>query len=142
MAATPMISTTDIAPSTEEIARRVLTRLESAWNDGDGPAFGSAYAEDAAFVTIRGEHLDGRAGITAGHAGIFATIYAGSTNRMDLIAARPITPDVIVMNSTGTLTAPHGPLQGTHTAMSTSVLVRADDDWLIAATHNTLIQRS
>src|SRR3954454_16532757 len=142
MAATPTITTSSTATTTEEIARRVLSRLESAWNDGDGAAFGSAYAENAAFVTIRGEHFDGRAEITAGHAGIFASIYAGSTNRMDLIAARPITQDVIVMNSTGTLTAPRGPLQGTHAAMSTSVLVRAGDDWLIAATHNTLIHGS
>ena len=137
-----MTLTTPIATDATTIAATLLGELEAAWNAADGQAFGRAYAADASFVTVRGEHVVGRGAIAGGHQGIFDSIYRGSTNRMDLIAARPITPDVIVMNSTGTLTAPHGPLQGTHTAMSTSVLVRADDDWLIAATHNTLIQRS
>jgi uncharacterized protein (TIGR02246 family) len=133
-AATPAV----ITP--EDIAREVLRRLEDAWNRGDGQAFGAVYAEDAYFVTIRGEHLRGQAQIAGGHAGIFATIYAGSTNRMELIEARRIAQNVVVSTSTGTLDAPHGPLQGVHTAMSTSVLVRqAGGEWLIVATHNTLV---
>jgi len=125
---------------TDDIARGVLGRLEDAWNHGDGQAFGAVYAEDASFVTIRGEHLRGRAQIAGGHAGIFATIYAGSTNRMELVEARQIAENVVLSTSTGTLDAPHGPLQGVHTAMSTSVLVRsADAEWLIVATHNTLL---
>ena len=124
--------------TTDQIARDVLARLESAWNAGDGTAFGAPYQPDASFVTIRGEVAHGPA-IGAGNAAIFATIYAGSTNRMELLEAQRLSDDVIVATSRNTLEAPHGPLAGVHAAMSTSVLVRTGDEWRIAATHNTLV---
>lgn len=139
MIGTSAVDTVQVAGSVETVACSLLALLESAWNRGDGEAFGAAYTENAAFVTIRGEYLRGRAQIAAGHAGIFATIYAGSVNRMDLIAARALGNDVILATSQSTLTAPRGPLQGVHAAMSTTVLTRVDDEWLITATHNTLV---
>lgn len=129
-------------PTTDELAGAVLRRLEEAWNRGDGEAFGEAYTDDATFVTIRGERLHGRTQIAGGHAGIFATIYAGSTNRMELIHTRQLAENVILATSTGTLDAPQGPLHGVHTAMSTNVIIRSESQWLIAATHNTLIVKS
>ena len=123
---------------TEQIARDVLARLESAWNAGDGTAFGAPYQPDASFVTIRGEMAHGPA-IGAGHAAIFATIYADSTNRMELLEAQRIGDDVIIATSRNTLEAPHGPLGGVHEAMSTSVLVRTGGEWRIASTQNTLV---
>jgi uncharacterized protein (TIGR02246 family) len=59
----------------------VVGRLEAAWNAMDGVAFAAPFASDADFVTIRGEHFRGRPAIAAGHAAIFRTIYAGSTNQ-------------------------------------------------------------
>ena len=79
-----------LATDPTSVAHQVLGRLEQAWNAGDGAAFGAAYASDASFVTIRGDHIVGSAAIGAGHAGIFRTIYAGSVNRMELVRdARP-----------------------------------------------------
>src|SRR6478735_1674971 len=124
--------------STEQIAREVLARLEQAWNAGDGNAFGAPYRDNASFVTIRGELAHG-AEIGAGHEQIFATIYAGSTNHMELLEAQRVSDDVIVATSRNTLEAPHGPLAGVHAAMSTSVLVRTEGEWRIAATENTLV---
>ena len=57
---------------------------------GDGAAFGAPFAEDAAFVDIRGEHHRGRQAITQGHQTIFATVYRGSAVRYELIDARPL----------------------------------------------------
>jgi uncharacterized protein (TIGR02246 family) len=147
------MSTTQLDPSAAEApphtaaadgvardtAAAVLRGLESAWNAGDGHRFGAPYAADATFVNIRGEHHRGRDAIAGGHARIFATIYAGSTNRMELLDARHLADDVIVATSRNTLDAPSGPLAGTHIATSTSVLVRVRDTWQIAATHNTLV---
>jgi uncharacterized protein (TIGR02246 family) len=141
------VSTTQLDQSTTrsahiaeatETANTVLTRIESAWNAGDGEAFGAPYAPDATFVTVRGEHHRGRHAIAAGHAAIFATIYAGSTNRMELVDARHIADDVIVATSRNTLDVPTGPLAGVHVATSTSVIVRAGETWQVAVTHNTL----
>ncbi len=89
-------------------------------------------------MTVRGELNYGPA-IGAGHAQIFASIYPGSTNRMELLEAQRINNDVIVATSRNTLDAPHGPLAGVHQALSTSVLVRSGSQWRIAATHNTLV---
>jgi uncharacterized protein (TIGR02246 family) len=124
--------------STESIARDVLSRLEEAWNAGDGTAFGAPYRPDASFVTIRGEMAHGPE-IGAGHAQILTSIYLGSTNRMELLEAQRVSDDVIVATSRNTLDAPHGPLAGVHAALSTSVLVRTGDEWRVAATQNTLV---
>ena len=126
----------------EQAAAEVLGRLEQAWNDGDGDAFGALYAEDATFVTIRGEWATGGTAIAAGHAEIFRTIYAGSTNRMELVAVREVGAGALVASVTSTLTAPTGPLAGTHRARSTSVLVPDAGHpvgWRVASTHNTLV---
>jgi uncharacterized protein (TIGR02246 family) len=123
-----------------DVARDVLARLESAWNAGDGAAFGAVYADDASFVTIRGEHIVGATAIGAGHAGIFATIYRGSVNRMELVRAEQVAPGTVLALSVNTLDCPTGPLAGVHQALSTSLLVRdADGAWHASLTHNTLV---
>jgi uncharacterized protein (TIGR02246 family) len=121
-----------------DVARDVLARLETAWNNGDGAAFGAVYAPDASFVTIRGEQLTGATAIGKGHAGIFATIYAGSVNRMELVRADQLGDDVVLAVSAHTLDCPSGPLAGVHRAMSTNVIARHGDSWRVVATHNTL----
>lgn len=104
-------------------------------------AFGAVYAPDASFVTIRGEHLTGADAIGEGHAGIFASIYAGSRNQMELLRAEEVAAGVIVAISINTLDCPSGPLAGMHRAMSTSVIGRRseDGDWRVLATHNTIV---
>jgi len=133
-------SVTDRTPG--DIATEVLRRLEGAWNAADGAAFGAVYRPDASFVTVQGQHAQDAQAIGAGHAGIFATIYAGSDNSMELVSARELADGVVLAVSRNTLRVPTGPLAGTHQAMSTSVVVRdPDGGWSVAATHNTLIGR-
>ncbi len=125
------------------VAREVLERLEAAWNDGDGEAFGRTYAPDASFVTVRGEHIVGSAAIGAGHTQIFGTIYAGSANRMRLVRAIEVSGGIIVAVSVNTLDCPSGPLAGVRQALSTSVVVtdqsRTAGRPQILSTHNTLV---
>lgn len=131
-------ATTD--PTT--VALEVLGRLEKAWNDADGEGFGSNYAPDASFVNIRGEHIVGRSAISAGHAGIFATIYAGSVNRLELARATRLADGLVLAVSVNTLDCPSGPLAGVHTAVSTSVISTTGDGSdrpQILSTHNTLV---
>ncbi|MCW2812219.1 MAG: hypothetical protein JWP61_2677, partial [Friedmanniella sp.] len=81
-------------PQAAQVATDVLGRLESAWNDGDGAAFGALYAPEASFVTIRGEHIVGSEAIGRGHAAIFGSIYAGSVNQMVLVSATELASGV------------------------------------------------
>ena len=127
----------------EKVALEVLGRLEKAWNDADGDAFGSNYAPDASFVNIRGEHIVGRTGIAAGHVGIFTTIYAGSVNRMDLARATEISAGIVAAVSVNTLECPSGPMAGVHRAISTSIIsitAGGDSRPQIVSTHNTLVK--
>ena len=124
------------------VALEVLGRLEKAWNDADGEAFGSNYAPDASFVNIRGEHIVGRTAIAGGHTGIFTTIYAGSVNRMNLTRATEISDGIVAAISINTLNCPSGPLAGVHTALSTSIIsttVNGAGHPQILSSHNTLM---
>jgi len=128
----------DPAPTDRALLDQIVSQLEAAWNAMDGPAFGAAFGMDADFVNIRGEHFRGRAAIAAGHAAIFRTIYAGSTNRYAVEAARLLRPDVALVRVHALVEAPRGPLAGRHSARISMVLTKEPGGWEIAAFHNTL----
>ena len=104
----------------------------------DGLTFAVPFAADADFVNIRGEHFHGQAAIAAGHAAIFRTIYAGSTNRYTVESTRLLRPEVALVRVHSILDAPHGPLAGRHGARFSLVLTKEGREWEIAAFHNTL----
>ena len=93
-----------------QAATSIIKALEAAWNAGDGEAFGSAFAEDAYFVDIRGEHHEGRMPIVKGHQAIMDTIYKGSTVQYQLLRARVLAPGVVGAQVASTMHAPSGPL--------------------------------
>jgi len=115
----------------------IVADLEAAWNAMDGAAFAAPFANDADFVTIRGEHFRGRPAIAAGHAAIFRTIYAGSTNDCTIEVVRLLRPDVALVHVHSVVDAPHGPLEGRHGARFSMVLTKEAGGWEIAALHNT-----
>jgi uncharacterized protein (TIGR02246 family) len=128
-----------MAEGAEGVAAELIGRLERAWNEADGRAFGEPFAPDADFLTIRGEHLDGREAIAAGHQAIFDSIYKGSSIDFELTGARVLSEEVILAHATAVLRAPSGPLAGEHGAVQSLVLVRRGDGWEIAGLHNTLM---
>jgi uncharacterized protein (TIGR02246 family) len=128
-----------MAEGADSVATELIGRLEQAWNEADGRAFGEPFTADADFVDIRGEHHRGREAIAAGHQAIFDSIYKGSSTDYELTRARELSDDVILAHATGLLRAPSGPLAGEHSAVQTLVLVRGGEGWKIAAFHNTLV---
>jgi len=123
----------------EKVATELIGRLEQAWNEADGRAFGEPFSADADFVDIRGEHHSGQEAIAAGHQAIFDSIYRDSSVDYELIQARELSSDVILAHATGVLRVPSGPLAGEHSAMQSLVLLRGGDGWKIAGFHNTLV---
>ena len=128
-----------MAADAENVANELIGRLEQAWNEADGRAYGEPFTADADFVDIRGEYHRGQEVIAAGHQAIFDSIYKGSSANYELIQARELSDDVILAHATGVLRVPSGPLAGEHSAVQSLVLVRGDDGWKIAGFHNTLV---
>lgn len=123
-----------------EIAAGLLAQLETAWNAGDGAAFGKPFADVTDFVDIRGAHHHGDGvAMGRGHQHIFDTIYKGSTVRYQVTSAREAVPGCIVATASATLDAPSGPLLGTNQSRITAVVVQQGDGWVITAFHNTLV---
>jgi uncharacterized protein (TIGR02246 family) len=125
-------------PADRAALEDIVRQLEAAWNAMDGSAFGAPFAAEADFVTIRGEHFRGQATIAAGHAAIFQTIYAGSTNHCTVEGARLLRPEVALVHVHSRLDVPQGPLAGRHRARFSLVLTKERGGWEIAALHNTL----
>jgi uncharacterized protein (TIGR02246 family) len=132
-----MNDTTEIAT---EIASERLHQLERAWNRADGAAFGAAFSPDADFVDIRGGHHRGDAAVGHGHQALFDSIYAGSTIRYQLEAARVVAPGCVVAIASATLTAPNGPLRGVNRSRLTAAITEQDGRWSLTAMHNSLVQ--
>jgi uncharacterized protein (TIGR02246 family) len=128
-----------MATSPENVANELIGRLEQAWNEADGRAFGEPFSADADFVDIRGEYHHGQEAIAAGHQAIFDSIYKGSSTNFKLIQARELLDDVFLAHATAVLRAPSGPLAGEHNAVQSLVLVREGGEWKIAGFHNTLV---
>ena len=123
----------------DERIAELVGELERAWNASDGAGFARSFADDADFVTIRGEHLRTREVIAKGHQAIFDSIYKGSVVRYRVTHVRAIAPEVLVAQVRSTLKAPIGPLAGEHSSLFTLVLVQDRGDWRITALHNTLV---
>jgi uncharacterized protein (TIGR02246 family) len=122
----------------ETIAGDIVGRLELAWNAGDGDAFAAPFADDADFVTVRGEFYRTREGVAHGHRLILSTIYKDSTNSFDLLRVRTMGAGLILAHVRAKLSVPAGPLAGEHVAVMSMVLACRDGTWEITAFHNTL----
>ena len=123
----------------DQIVSKIVGELEAAWNRADGVAFGRWFTGDADFVNVRGEHARGREAIATGHQGIFDSIYKGSVVRYEPVAVRALSPGILLAHVTGRLSVPSGPLAGEHQSLLTAVLVEDQNEWRIAAFHNTLV---
>jgi uncharacterized protein (TIGR02246 family) len=118
-----------------------LEQLERARNQADGAAFGELFAPDTDFVDIRGGHHRGDAAVGQGHQALFDSIYAGSTIRYELDAARVVAPGCVVAVATATLNTPSGPAQGVNRSRLTMAITEDRGRWSLAAFHNTLVQQ-
>jgi uncharacterized protein (TIGR02246 family) len=122
------------------IAGTLFDRLEHAWNEADGDAFGAAFTDDCDFVDIRGTHHQGARSVGHGHQAIFDSIYTGSIIRYRVGSARTIAPGCVLAAATATLDAPGGPTPGVNHSQVTAVATEGAAGWAIAAFHNTLVQ--
>ena len=130
----PALTTED-----EAAIRAIIAGLETSWNAADGVGYSQPFAEDADFVTIYGQYVQGRAAIAGGHQQIFDTVYRGSRNRCKVEAIRALAPGVALARVQWTLRVPTGNGEREGVALNSLVLVHDGKAWQIAVFHNTLI---
>jgi uncharacterized protein (TIGR02246 family) len=96
--------------------------------------FASVFTNDADFINIRAHELRGRRAIAEHHPTLFATIYKGSTARVERVLIRLIRPDVATIEQT-TVVEFEGADRRAHML---AVAVEGPDGWAIQAVHNML----
>ena len=126
----------------EATIRKVIEEMTDAFNNHDGKAAARMYTVDARFVSVRGDLMNGQAGIEKGLSGILTTRAKNATQRTMDVKVRFIRPDVALANVTNELSglvAPDGHALPAHQEMSLRVFVKDAGVWQVAAFHNTMI---
>ena len=124
--------TTD--PQQQAIAA-VLARMESAWAAADADAYGACFTADATYVTWVGTTYRGRAAIADSHRVLWEKFLKGTRLVSSDVVISRVCDDVAVVTSRGD-TAKGAKAPRRLSKVQTTVLVRQDGEWLIAAFHN------
>jgi uncharacterized protein (TIGR02246 family) len=120
--------TTSVAPEPQD----VIGRLISAWNAADAAAFAQLFTEDATLVIWLGDALTGRSEIQQVHNDLFTT--RPSKMRLRTVDTRLVDDNTAIVLSVAGV---GNEQQLSYDKFQTSVLVRRDESWMIAAAQVT-----
>jgi uncharacterized protein (TIGR02246 family) len=119
----------------EAAIRAIVQGCADAWIAGDAEAFGTSFAEDVDYIVINGAFIKGRAGVNAGHAHLFSTIYKGSHLTATVEDIRFVRPDVAVARVRTLNQHAQGEING----RSSWVMAKDGGKWEVVAFQNTPI---
>jgi uncharacterized protein (TIGR02246 family) len=132
----------DKAAADEAAIRDLIARQVNSWNAADPAAYAHTYTPEGDCVTFLGGHHHGRLAIAASgeapSAGtLFVKLLRGAQLDVEITDLRFLTPDVAVIHAHGGLAKPGRRPSRRTRRINTSVAVRTEHGWLLAATHNT-----
>ncbi|MFI9405899.1 SgcJ/EcaC family oxidoreductase [Nocardia sp. NPDC052316] len=123
---------------TDEAAiRDLFARQAQAWQDGDAAAFAALFTEDADYVTWFGTHAKGRQQIHESHIPVLTKYLKNTRLDGEITSLRFLTPDVALIHAEGAVLKGKRRRNRRNTKVQTTVVVRTDGDWQIAAFQNT-----
>jgi uncharacterized protein (TIGR02246 family) len=137
-----LIDTPDDDHSADEIAiRALIDRQIDSWNAADPGAYARAYTVDGDCVSFLGTHYRGREAIAASYevpraTSVFRKLLRGTRLRFQITQLRFLTPDVAIVHATGGV-ARGSRANRRNLRTNTSIAVRTDEGWRIAASQNT-----
>jgi uncharacterized protein (TIGR02246 family) len=108
---------------------------------GDPKAYAGVFTADADYVTFLGSHYKGRKAIAASYAPLFKKLLKGSRLDAEITQLRFLTSDVALIQATAAVTRKSGRRGRPHTRVNTSIAVRTEVGWLLAASQNTTHRR-
>ncbi|HET7578129.1 MAG TPA: SgcJ/EcaC family oxidoreductase [Bacillales bacterium] len=125
----------------EQYLRNLFQAMSTAWNNGDGEAFGTCFTEDCDYVTFNGQHLEGRKAVAEVHQQLFDGVLRGSTMNHDIKDIRFLNSDTAIVHVVGAVklrwqkSTPKG-----RDSINTNVAVKRNGVWKITAFHNCRIK--
>jgi uncharacterized protein (TIGR02246 family) len=117
----------------------LVRALVAAWNRHDAHAFAEAFAEDADFTNVFGMVQKGRAGIQAGHAPVFKTMFKDSHLTVTETRVRLIRSDVAAVDVRWSMAGardPHGNPWPRREGLLNWIVTNHSGQWLIDVSHN------
>jgi uncharacterized protein (TIGR02246 family) len=125
----------------EEAIRALIDRQVKGWNTGDPDAYASVFTLDADYVTFLGSRHKGREAIAMSYAPLFEKLLRGSRLCTQITQTRYLTPDVALIQARAAVTTQMRRWHRSADRVNTSIAVRGDDGWLLAASQNTTHRR-
>ena len=122
-----------MAQDPAQIANDVTTRLQQAWNAGDGNAIGQLFSADGDLVHGNALHDRGAEAVAQTMVRAFAGPLKDSKSSIAVVNARALRDDVILAHATLGVTGAAMSLN----LLQTLVLVHEAGAWRIAALQNT-----
>ena len=127
-------------PIDEDSIRKLVDRQKQAWAAGDPELYASVFTSDADYVTFLGSHFKGRTAIAASYVPLFKNLLKGSRLDIEITQLRFLTPDVALILADA---AVHRGRRRNrrNTRINTSIAVRRNGSWHLAASQNTTHRR-
>lgn len=141
MANDPSESTLSGRRSDEAAIHELLARQIMGWDAGDPEAYASVFTPDADYVTFLGSRYKGREAIATSYAPLFTKLLRGSRLNTEITQLRFLTADVALIQANAAVTKGVRRRNRRNTRVNTSIAVRTDDGWLLAASQNTTRRR-
>lgn len=114
----------------------VPARMVAAWRDHDADAFAGLFAEDGTLI-LPGVFVQGRDAIRQFMTGAYAGPYRGTTVTGTPIAIRPLGPGAVaVLTEGGVIDAGAEELAPANAIRASWILVKENDNWVLAVYQN------
>lgn len=130
-----------VDPADEQAIRALIDRQITGWDTADPDAYASVFTPDAEYVTFLGSRYKGRAAIASSYAPLFKKLLRGTRLHIQIAQLRYLTPDVALIHARAAVTKSGRRWNRPGERVNTSIAVRTDDGWQLAASQNTTHRR-
>ncbi|MGB3486008.1 MAG: SgcJ/EcaC family oxidoreductase [Mycobacterium sp.] len=126
----------------EQAILALIDRQITGWDTADSDAYASVFTPDADYVTFLGSRHKGRAAIAASYTPLFKKLLHGKRLRTQISQLRYLAPDVALIQAHAAITKQSRWWNRRGGRINTSIAVRTNDGWRLAASQNTTHRRS
>lgn len=125
----------------EDAIRELIDQQVKGWAAGDSEAYAETFTSDADYVTFLGSRHKGREAIATSYVPLFRRLLKGTRLQIEISEVRFLTPDVALIHANATVLKKARQRNRRITRVNTSVAVRIDGRWRLAASQNTTHRR-